>query len=69
MDTIKIGQLARNAGVNVETIRYYQRRGLLAQPDNRKAATGITDRARCSGCNLSSVRNILVFRSRKYGTW
>ena len=27
-----IGQLAHAAGVNVETIRYYQRRGLLAQP-------------------------------------
>ena len=27
-----IGTLARNAGVNVETVRYYQRRGLLAEP-------------------------------------
>ena len=27
-----IGALARAAGVNVETIRYYQRRGLLATP-------------------------------------
>ena len=29
---MKIGELARACGVNVETIRYYQRRGLLAQP-------------------------------------
>jgi MerR family mercuric resistance operon transcriptional regulator len=28
-----IGALARAAGVNVETIRFYQRRGLLAEPD------------------------------------
>ncbi len=28
-----IGQLARQARVNVETIRYYQRRGLLPQPE------------------------------------
>ncbi len=28
-----IGQLARQGGVNVETIRYYQRRGLLPVPD------------------------------------
>ncbi len=28
-----IGRLARAAGVNVETVRYYQRRGLLPQPD------------------------------------
>lgn len=27
-----IGTLAKKAGVNVETIRYYQRRGLLAEP-------------------------------------
>ncbi len=27
-----IGQLAREACVNVETIRYYQRRGLIPQP-------------------------------------
>lgn len=30
---LSIGRLAGEAGVNVETIRYYQRRGLLAEPD------------------------------------
>jgi MerR family mercuric resistance operon transcriptional regulator len=29
---LTIGRLADEAGVNVETIRYYQRRGLMAQP-------------------------------------
>ena len=29
---LTIGALAREGGVGVETIRYYQRRGLLAQP-------------------------------------
>lgn len=28
-----IGELARSASVNVETIRFYQRRGLLAEPE------------------------------------
>ena len=28
-----IGKIAKLAGVNVETIRYYQRRGLLSQPE------------------------------------
>lgn len=32
-DQYTIGQLAKAAGVGVETIRYYQRRGLLAVPD------------------------------------
>jgi len=27
-----IGQLARRAGINVETIRYYERRGLIQRP-------------------------------------
>lgn len=31
-ETMTIGRLAKAAGVNVETIRYYQRRGLLAEP-------------------------------------
>ena len=30
---LTIGTLAERAGVNVETIRYYQRRGLLDEPD------------------------------------
>ena len=29
---MKIGQLAREGGVGVETVRYYQRRGLLDEP-------------------------------------
>jgi len=32
IEGLSIGRLARSAGVNVETIRYYQRRGLLEQP-------------------------------------
>ena len=32
-DTFAIGALAAAAGVGVETIRFYQRRGLLRQPD------------------------------------
>ncbi len=31
--TLTIGAFARSAGVNVETIRYYQRKGLLPEPD------------------------------------
>jgi len=30
--TFTIGKLAKDAGVGVETVRYYQRRGLLAEP-------------------------------------
>ena len=39
MSAMSIAQLARSAGVGVETVRYYQRRGLL--PDPRPQKTGI----------------------------
>ncbi len=32
LEALTIGALAREAGVHVETIRYYQRRGLLEEP-------------------------------------
>ncbi|MGY4828559.1 Hg(II)-responsive transcriptional regulator [Sphaerotilaceae bacterium SBD11-9] len=32
MAELTIGRLAAEAGVNVETIRYYQRRGLMSEP-------------------------------------
>lgn len=42
MAAMSIAELARNAGVGVETVRYYQRRGLLADPrPKRTGASGI----------------------------
>ncbi|HVC71791.1 MAG TPA: MerR family transcriptional regulator [Acidimicrobiales bacterium] len=32
MDAFTVGQLAQQAGLNLETIRYYERRGLLREP-------------------------------------
>ena len=32
MDGFTIGRLARAAGVGIETVRFYQRKGLLAEP-------------------------------------
>ena len=39
MAAMTISQLARSVGVGVETVRYYQRRGLL--PDPRPQKTGV----------------------------
>lgn len=33
LENLTIGRLAKAAGVNVETIRYYQRRGLMTEPE------------------------------------
>lgn len=38
MNDMTIGNLARRAGVGVETVRYYQRRGLLSEASARKGA-------------------------------
>src|SRR5260370_35885953 len=35
MDTLSIGQVARRAGVGVETVRFYEREGLLEEPPRR----------------------------------
>ena len=40
MAAMTISQLARSAGVGVETVRYYQRRGLI--PDPKPQRTGVS---------------------------
>ena len=32
MEGLRTGQVAEQAGVNIQTLRYYERRGLLAEP-------------------------------------
>lgn len=54
MAAMTISQLARSAGVGVETVRYYQRRGLL--PDPRPQKTG-----------ASGIRHYGTEEARKLG--
>jgi copper chaperone CopZ len=37
MESIKVGEVARRAGVNLQTIRYYERRGLLPRPPRTRS--------------------------------
>ena len=70
MEQMTIGQLAAAAGVNVETVRYYQRRELLAAPDRptggigRYPAAALTrlrfiKRAQSLGFTLEDVQALL----------
>lgn len=34
-ETLRTGEVAAQAGVNVQTLRYYERRGLLREPERR----------------------------------
>ena len=38
MESLTIGQVAKRAGVGVETIRFYEREGLIAEPERRPAS-------------------------------
>lgn len=69
-EQMTIGQLAAAAGVNVETVRYYQRRALLAAPDRpaggigRYAPSALTrlrfiKRAQSLGFTLDDVQALL----------
>jgi len=37
VEALTIGDLARRAGINIETVRYYERRGLLDEPPRSPA--------------------------------
>ena len=70
MTVMTIGKLAAAGGVKVETVRFYQRRGLLAEPDRATGARRYgTDDARrlrfirsaqTAGFTLEEIRELLA---------
>lgn len=67
---MRIGELARSTGVNIETIRYYEREGILPAParaennyrvyaDPHRRRLGFVKRARGLGFTLEDVRALL----------
>ena len=54
MPTMTIGRLAKEAGVNIDTIRYYERHGLLPRPARRES--GYREYSRADVARLSFVR-------------
>jgi Hg(II)-responsive transcriptional regulator len=51
---MQIGEIARRAGVNVQTVRYYERRGLLEEP--RRRASGYREYTEGSLQRLRFIR-------------
>ena len=37
METMTIGRLAKEARVNIDTLRYYEKRGLLPEPPRKES--------------------------------
>ncbi|MBL8948783.1 MAG: MerR family DNA-binding protein [Myxococcales bacterium] len=69
-----IGLLARETGVHVETIRYYERRGLLRQPrkasgrqrhydDDARRVIAFIRRVQALGFSLVEIEQLLSLRS------
>jgi MerR family transcriptional regulator, mercuric resistance operon regulatory protein len=74
-EAMTIGRLAQAVGVNVETIRYYQRRGLIAEPSKppggqRRYTKATLDqlqfikRAQLLGFTLDEVKELLQFHAK-----
>jgi MerR family mercuric resistance operon transcriptional regulator len=73
MKNLTIGQLAKNAEVNVETVRYYERRGLIPKPARPRsgyrhysqeivARIEFIKRAKELGFSLKEVSELLSLR-------
>ena len=45
---MRVGEVAERAEVNVETLRYYERRGLLPAPERTPSGIAATTRRRCA---------------------
>jgi MerR family mercuric resistance operon transcriptional regulator len=73
MDNLTTGQLAKQANVNLETIRYYERRGLLPEPPRNESGhrrypidalrrTEFIKRTQSLGFSLNEISDLLFLR-------
>ena len=76
---MKIGQVAKQADVGIETIRFYERKGLLAQPPRlhdayreypKEAVAKIRfiKRAKDLGFSLSEIAELLALETNPHAT-
>lgn len=75
-ETLRTGEVAARAGVNVQTLRYYERRGLLQEPGRRPSGyreylpdavqlVRFIKRAQELGFTLSEIEDLLRLRSEQ----
>ena len=73
MKPLTIGQVARSAGVGIETVRFYERQGLLEEPARKEsgyrqypedvvARLRFIKRAKELGFSLKEIKELLVLR-------
>src|SRR5215208_3830979 len=70
MTAMRIGEVARRSGIGIETIRYYEREGLLQEPERRASGyrqydESVVERlayvsaAKALGFTLAEIRELL----------
>lgn len=73
MKSLTIGQVAEQAGVGLETVRFYERKGLIAEPDRKPSGyrqydESVVDRlrfirrAKDLGFTLAEIKDLLSLR-------
>ena len=73
MSTLNIGQVARRAGIGIDAIRYYERRGLIQEPARKAsgyrqyteeviARLRFVKRAKGLGFSLDEIRELLSLK-------
>ena len=73
MEMLSIGQVAQKAGVSVETVRFYEREGLLEEPPRRASGyrqyseqvvtrLHFIKRAKLLGFSLKEITELLLLR-------
>ncbi|RDZ29699.1 heavy metal-responsive transcriptional regulator [Lysobacter silvisoli] len=73
---MQIGQLAKRAGVAIDTVRYYERNGILPLPERQASGYRAYDerdvdrlrflrRAKALGFTLTEIRDLLELSSRR----
>ena len=79
LDGLRTGEVADRAGVNIQTLRYYERRGLLTQPErsigghrlyppDTVALLGVIKAAQRLGFTLDEVAELLDTGRRRHPT-
>ncbi len=79
MRELTIGKLAKRAGVTIDTVRFYERRGLVAEPERTAsnyriyssgeiARLKFIKKAKTLGFSLNEIKDLLVLRHTQDAT-
>ena len=80
METLTIGKVANRAGIGIETVRFYEREGLIAEPprgessgyrhypEDTVARLRFIKKAKELGFSLKEIRELLSLKAKRLGS-